>query len=114
MIAVDPIRRDTRGGVDDQTHAFCAFGMGLLGRGTDWTARGMRRGRLRGGFPHAGGSEDSARFRRPGRRVHRQCRTPAPVVVDWPFLTSRSTKSSVECGRIMVEVLERDCGDTAG
>jgi putative intracellular protease/amidase len=32
---------------------------------------------------------------------------PASVIVDWPFLTSRSTESSVECGRIMVEVLER-------
>ena len=29
------------------------------------------------------------------------------VIVDWPFVTSRSTASSVECGRIMVEVLER-------
>ena len=31
---------------------------------------------------------------------------PASVIVDWPFLTSRSTESSVECGRILVEVLE--------
>jgi len=29
------------------------------------------------------------------------------VILDWPFLTSRSTASSVECGRILVEVLER-------
>ena len=29
------------------------------------------------------------------------------VIVDWPFVSSRSTESSVECGRIMVEVLER-------
>lgn len=28
------------------------------------------------------------------------------VIVDWPFVTSRSTASSVECGRIMIEVLE--------
>jgi len=28
------------------------------------------------------------------------------VVLDWPFLSSRSTASSVECGRIMVEALE--------
>jgi putative intracellular protease/amidase len=29
------------------------------------------------------------------------------VILDWPFLSSRSTASSVECGRIMVETLER-------
>lgn len=29
------------------------------------------------------------------------------VIADWPFLSSRSTASSVECGRIMVEMLER-------
>jgi len=29
------------------------------------------------------------------------------VIVDWPFVSSRSTASSVECGQIMVEVLER-------
>ncbi len=29
------------------------------------------------------------------------------VLFDWPFVSSRSTESSVECGRIMVEVLER-------
>ncbi|ELR98752.1 type 1 glutamine amidotransferase domain-containing protein [Gloeocapsa sp. PCC 73106] len=29
------------------------------------------------------------------------------VLVDYPFITSRSTASSVECGKILVEVLER-------
>ncbi|MBX3427470.1 MAG: DJ-1/PfpI family protein [Pirellulales bacterium] len=29
------------------------------------------------------------------------------VVVDYPFITSRSTASSVECGRMLVEVLEK-------
>lgn len=29
------------------------------------------------------------------------------VIVDYPFVTARSTASSVECGRLMVEVLER-------
>ncbi|BAY94483.1 DJ-1/PfpI family protein [Calothrix sp. FACHB-156] len=29
------------------------------------------------------------------------------VLVDYPFITSRSTASSVECGRILVEVLEK-------
>jgi putative intracellular protease/amidase len=29
------------------------------------------------------------------------------VIVDYPFITSRSTASSVECGRILVEVLEQ-------
>jgi hypothetical protein len=29
------------------------------------------------------------------------------VVVDWPFVTARSTESSVECGRVLVDVLER-------
>ena len=29
------------------------------------------------------------------------------VILDWPFLTSRSTASSVECGRILVEALDR-------
>lgn len=29
------------------------------------------------------------------------------VILDWPFLTSRSTASSVECGRVLVETLER-------
>jgi putative intracellular protease/amidase len=29
------------------------------------------------------------------------------VIVDYPFITSRSTASSVECGRLLVEVLEK-------
>lgn len=29
------------------------------------------------------------------------------VIVDYPFITSRSTASSCECGRVLVEVLER-------
>jgi putative intracellular protease/amidase len=29
------------------------------------------------------------------------------VVVDWLFVTARSTESSVECGRVLVDVLER-------
>lgn len=29
------------------------------------------------------------------------------VMVDYPFITSRSTASSVECGRLLVEVLEK-------
>jgi putative intracellular protease/amidase len=29
------------------------------------------------------------------------------VILDWPFLSSRSTASSVECGRVMVETLEQ-------
>lgn len=29
------------------------------------------------------------------------------VVVDYPFITSRSTASSAECGRVLVEVLEK-------
>lgn len=29
------------------------------------------------------------------------------VILDWPFLTSRPTAPSVECGRILVEALER-------
>jgi putative intracellular protease/amidase len=31
----------------------------------------------------------------------------ASVIVDYPFITARSTESSVECGRLLVEVLER-------
>ncbi|NET02625.1 MAG: type 1 glutamine amidotransferase domain-containing protein [Sphaerospermopsis sp. SIO1G1] len=29
------------------------------------------------------------------------------VIVDYPFITSRSTASSVECGRLLIEVLEK-------
>jgi len=29
------------------------------------------------------------------------------VIVDYPFITSRSTASSVECGKVLVEVLEK-------
>lgn len=36
------------------------------------------------------------------------------ILFDWPFASSRSTESSVECGRIMVKVWSGDRGAMAG